>query len=326
LGVSEVSSDKQPGFANKLSVWSRISDIYQYWWESLALSAKRLFSKKSIVLDEEPYTTNWKNYYEILQVEYNANTSKITSAYKHILHSYKFSISQPDKEQSHYAELCRDAQEAYEVLANYQRRRMYDQVFKAKFLSVADKEPLTKEIVKLSGLIEKSVKAVRSGMSTRTSTPSKPILRLAIISILVVVLFLCAGTSFALAQPEHPIAQTLREPPLFILRLSDNAISLIEGTRDVTAKYERTIIQSSVSSMRVMENIQGIAPVASPTSDMSYFPSPDHPLFPTYLDRRYSQFKYILDEYGNVAVDTTIASTDSLLDKIEKTIISLEEQ
>jgi hypothetical protein len=321
-----VSSEIQPGLGRKPSVWSRISDMYQYWWDSLALSAKRVFSRNTLVLNEEPYTTHWKNYYEILQVECDARTSQITGAYKHLIHSFKVTPSNSAPERNYYAELYHNAQEACEVLSNSPRRRMYDQLFKAKLLSILAKEPLTKEIIKISGLIEKSVEDLKTGNSARTSNSFKPFFRLMLIGILVIILFLSAGTSFALAQPEHPIVQAFKEPQLFILGLSDSAISLIEDTRDVTARYERSVVQSSVSAMRVVETIGVIAPVTAPTSDMSCFPSPDHPLFPTYLDRRYSQFRYTIDKYGNIAVDTTLASTDTLLDKIEKTIIRLEEQ
>lgn len=309
---------------NRPSIWSLISNIPKYWLYSIRLSAERLFSKKQTTLNEEPYATDWKNYYEILQLSYNAKLRHITTAYKQLICSYNISLSDSTKDSLYYAKLIGNVHEAYQVLSNCKRRRMYDQLFGAKRKAVAAGDPLTKEIIQISGLVDRYVAERKTPHPFKTPRLPRTFKRAVLIGVLVFLLFLLTGTSFAMAQPANPIAQTFEEPALLVLRLSSGAIGLIEDARGVAANYERNIVQSSINAMRVVENFEAISPVTVPTNDMACFPSLDCPLFPQYLDRRYSQFRYTFDEYGNIAVDTSTATTDNLLKNIKQIITQLE--
>ena len=66
-----------------------------------------------------------------------------------------------------------------------------------------------------------------------------------------------------------------------------------------------------------------LSPVATPTNDMLGFPSTENPLYPEYLDRRYSQFNYTVSAYGNVTVDTSVATTDAFLERIRGWLAAL---
>ncbi len=79
----------------------------------------------------------------------------------------------------------------------------------------------------------------------------------------------------------------------------------------------------AATPMRVVDGITTVTPVTTPTNDMSGFPSATNPLFPEYLDRRYSQFNYTVSAYGNVTVDTSVATTDAFLERIRGWLAAL---
>lgn len=306
------------------SLWSLISGISRYWLDNIRGTTNRLFSKRQTTLDEEPYATNWKNYYEILHVNYNAKLTNITAAYKQSLRSYNASLADSTTHNLPYVKSINEAHEAYQVLSNHNRRRVYDQLFKANYQAGVSKDPLTKEIIQISGLVDKYVAERKTSKSVKAPRLPRTFTRLVLISISLCILFLLSGTSFALAQPAHPVAKVFKEPALVVLKLSSSAIGLIENAREVSANSERSIMQSSINAMRVVEKSEAISPVTVPTNDMASFPSADYPLFPQYLDRRYSQFSYTIDNYGNITVHTLTATTDNLLKNIKEIITQLE--
>ena len=67
---------------------------------------------------------DYKDYYKILGVDRSASQKDIKSAYRKLTKKYHPDLNHGDKD----AELkYRDVNEAYEVLSNPQKRKMYDQ-------------------------------------------------------------------------------------------------------------------------------------------------------------------------------------------------------
>ncbi|MFC1986360.1 hypothetical protein ACFLWC_05150 [Chloroflexota bacterium] len=85
-------------------------------------------------------------------------------------------------------------------------------------------------------------------------------------------------------------------------------------------------MSTALQSMRVEEGLKQTPLVRASTNDMACFPSREHYLFPDYLDKRFSQFKYTVDSKGIVSVDTSWATTDAFLEKIKQLLDRLEER
>jgi len=158
------------------------------------------------------------------------------------------------------------------------------------------------------------------GVFLRNKTGQRVIL-IAVISFLVIVL---GGTSFAFANPEHTVAAPFKGAAITAMKTSQGAIGLIEDVRAVVAMYERNTISGALQGMRAIEKLSEIPPVIVSTNDMANFPSSEHPLFPDYLDKRYSQFKYTTSSKGIINIDTSGATTDALLKRIRRLLNRLE--
>jgi len=141
--------------------------------------------------------------------------------------------------------------------------------------------------------------------------------RAILIAVISLILIFAGGTSFAYVKPEHIPATPFKGEAIAALETSSEAIDLIDDIRRVVATYERNVVSTMLQSMRVIEGSSEVPPVMLPTSDMARFPSAEYPLFPEYVEKRFSQFKYTVDNNGIISVDTTGATTDALLDKIE---------
>lgn len=127
-----------------------------------------------------------------------------------------------------------------------------------------------------------------------------------------------------MANPDHVVAEPFRGPAKFLLNASSEATHLMEYVRGVVATYERNIVSTALQSMRVIEDITVIPEISISTNDMTQFPSQEYPLFPEYLDKRYSQFKYTVNSKGIIVVDTSGATTNRLLESIEDLLYRLE--
>ncbi len=76
----------------------------------------------------EQYELNWKNYYDILQVNQNAKLSEIKRAYKRLAKS-----SHPDTTTDSTAtDSMAEINEAFEILSNSAKRAAYNRVFTAR--------------------------------------------------------------------------------------------------------------------------------------------------------------------------------------------------
>ncbi len=138
------------------------------------------------------------------------------------------------------------------------------------------------------------------------------------IAVIALLLILAGGSSFAIAQPKHIVATSFKDAAITVLETSSESIGLIENIRLVVATYERNIVSTALQSMRAIEGLNEVPPVTVPTNDMARFPSAEYPLFPEYVEKRLSQFKYAVDSNGIVSIDPSDATTDALLEKIEQ--------
>ncbi|MFC1900911.1 hypothetical protein ACFLYN_04890 [Chloroflexota bacterium] len=79
-------------------------------------------------------------------------------------------------------------------------------------------------------------------------------------------------------------------------------LTLLDNVQEVVAQYERSVVSESLQAMRVLERVREVTPVTVPTNNMAFFPSSQNPLFPEYLNWKYSQFEYTVDEYGIINI------------------------
>jgi ribosomal protein S27E len=142
--------------------------------------------------------------------------------------------------------------------------------------------------------------------------------RVASIAVASILLIIAGGSSVAIAKPEHRLAVPFKSMAMTLMQASSGAVSLTENIREIVAAYERSIVSEALQSMRTIEGLNEVPAVTAPTNDMALFPSVAHSLFPDYLDKRVSQFKYTVDSKGIISVDTSGATTDVMLAKIDK--------
>ena len=260
-----------------------------------------------------------KNYYKILRVSPEARRKEITANYKLLAALYQHLLSiMPDVPV--YLERMAEIKEAYEVLSNSAERAAYDQVFQAEYKSqeAEAEEPTIEDIADSIEFLAQEVAKRKKRMTWGVPNLSKIGQRAVLTAIVVLLLLIAGGSSFAVAQPEHTLAAPFKDVAITVAQASSAAISLIEDIRGVVAIYECSIVSKAVQSMRVIENLGEVRPLVVPTNDMACFPSAQHSLFPDYLDKRYSQFKYMVDSRGVASVDTSSATTDAFLKKIER--------
>ena len=93
----------------------------------------------------EQYEVNWKNYYEILGVSPNAESSVITAAYRRLAQGLH-----PDKTKGRVApKIMTEINEAYEVLSDPVRRTAYDRIFRTKYppQQAGSEEPTEEDVL-----------------------------------------------------------------------------------------------------------------------------------------------------------------------------------
>ena len=137
--------------------------------------------------------------------------------------------------------------------------------------------------------------------------------------------FLIAGKSyFTFAQPENSMEFSFINTKMSIAESPALASGLIEAAQDISALYEHNIISTALQSMRVIEGVKEVPAISMATNDMAKFPSAEHSLYPHYLTKRYSQFKYTVDRDGIVGIDTASPTMVCHLEQIEDSLKYIE--
>ncbi|MFC2071435.1 J domain-containing protein [Chloroflexota bacterium] len=271
---------------------------------------------------------DWKDYYKILCIGPNAEPKTVTEAYERLSHIYHEALSDDAKRIPLYSLMLREANEAYQVLSDPINRTTYDHIFWLKHnVEGAEIDESAKyELLDLSRSISHEVSRAKRGITWKIPVLGKVTRR--VVSGVVIVLFsiLFAGTSFAFAKPEHLLAAPFRGIAVTLIKTPAGIIGLIEDVRAIAATSERKIVSTALQSMRVDEGLERVPPVTVSTNDMARFPSREHRLFPDYLEKRFSQFKYTVDSKGIVSADTSWATTDAFLDNIKRLLNRLEKR
>lgn len=259
-------------------------------------------------LGEQPYLNEWKDYYGILRLKPNARTRDIEIAYRQLAKLLSGNRVKKKPQVKVYSHRMAEVKEAYDVLSDSIRREAYDNEFKARYVVNVLTPPRRRP--RKVGKFE-----VPEGA-----------MRIAGFSFASLIFILIAGTSFAFAHPSQALAAPFRGTAIKVAEVSAEAINMIGEMRGIVAMYERSIISTALQSMRVIDGLRIVPEVTVPTNDMLKFPSSAHPLYPDYLETRYSEFLYTVDSNGSVQVDDSTATTDGFLIKINEVLSQLKEE
>jgi len=266
----------------------------------------------------------WKDYYKILRTNPSAKSEKIAESYEGISRICREALS--ERSIPLYSIIRREADEAYQVLSDPTSRANYDYIFWLKWnADNTEFNELSKiDLISLSQSITQEVSDFEKRLKWRIiqlSTVQKKVLR--VVAIVLLSIFV-GGTSFAFVNPEHVLAAPFRGVAITVSETIVSAVEFIEVVRGVGATSERKIVSTALQSMRVQESMKIVPSVTTPTNDMACFPSQEYCLFPDYLDKRFSQFRYTANSKGIVPVDTSWAATDAFIENIKQLIERLE--
>lgn len=143
--------------------------------------------------------------------------------------------------------------------------------------------------------------------------------------VIISLFFLTLGKShFTFAQTDDGMEFSFMNSKMSIAESPALSSSLIEAVQDVSALYEHNVISSALQAMRVIEGVKAVPAITLATNDMANFPSAEHSLYPHYLAKRYSQFKYTVDGDGIVGVDTASPTMVCHLEQIEDCLKYIE--
>ncbi|MFQ5996231.1 MAG: hypothetical protein ACE5KP_01215 [Dehalococcoidales bacterium] len=148
--------------------------------------------------------------------------------------------------------------------------------------------------------------------------------RIIVIAIISFIFFGANGGSFTFAKPEYVLGIPFEGKTVTIAGQPTVSLSVIREVREVSATYEHHTVATALQLMRVTEGVKEVPVVTVSTNDMGSFPSSKHSLYPNYLAKRFSLFKYIVNSEGIVSIDAPAATTEAQLEKIEKWLERLE--
>lgn len=274
------------------------------------------------------FPDEWKDYYKILKIFVSANFEDIQKAYQRLTGVYKEALSQAIIGVAVHSHMQKDIEEAFNILSDPIHRNDYDRVYWMKFNIGREgiDEIFQKEFLGLSDKITQQVEKTERVTKWRMPRVGKVAQQIVVGTAILLLAVGFGGTSFALAKPDYAIAAPFRGVAVTLVKTTVGAIELIEGARGITATQERKIVSTALQSMRIDESLQSVPQVIAPINDMAFFPSSNYCLFPAYLEKRYSQFRYTVDSYGNVVVDTSWSTTDSFINNMKKLIERLEKR
>lgn len=307
-----------------LTAFVAVSGLSAAWFWGW-IKARRLYP---VYLEEElaRYPDEWKDYYGSLGIGPNSDAEAINEAYEHLSYIYTEVLSDKTKSIPLYSMMYKEATEAYRVLSDPDVRMTYDRVYwlKCNGCDMDTDESATSEIVGLSDSITREVTESLGKLTWKLPGLSRTHRRVITAVIAVFLLIGICGTSLAFTSPDHALATPFRGTALAVARVSSGALGIIDDVRSVGAMSEQQVISTMVQLMRIQDGVKYLTPVMQPTNDMASFPSPENSLYPEYIDRRYSQFRYTMDSNGIVTVHTDWAVTDPLLERIKLLIYSLD--
>ncbi|MFC1931380.1 hypothetical protein ACFLXJ_04205 [Chloroflexota bacterium] len=149
--------------------------------------------------------------------------------------------------------------------------------------------------------------------------------RLVLLGIIAFLLFLVTGSSATFAKSGHDLNIPFVGAAIALVEAPAVQLDLVREVREVSATYEHYIVSTALQSMRVLDGVKEVPSVTVATNDMENFPSSEQSLYPDYLTKRFSQFRYTVSSDGVVSVDASVAKTEVQLDRIEQWLDQLEE-
>ena len=171
-------------------------------------------------------------------------------------------------------------------MSNPNRRHTYNQFLTAKQYAVRSNNPFAEEVIQLSSLADKYMSERSKPKPFRIPRLPAGIRQAILVGATSFLLVLLAGTSFAMAEPSHVMAQPFKGTAIAPLEVSSGAISLIDEACRTASGYERSIVQTAAQSMRIVEGVTEVSAITTSTNDRAIFPSAEHPLSPAYLDKQ----------------------------------------
>ncbi len=267
----------------------------------------------------EKYQVRWKNYYGVLQVVPNAEPSLIGAAYRRLTDLYDPITPEMAEKSRSFSDRMAEIEEANDVLSDPVRRDAYDQEFITNFESRRPEADRSTHgyVVDSMALTVRDVSKYRLRKTFRWWRWGKSARRAVLLAVATLAFIGMGGTSVAFAKPDHTLAAPFKGTAINITEAARTPMALIMWVRGAVAAYERNILSTALQSMRLEEALGTVPRVNVSTSDMANFPSPEHPLYPDYLDKQFSQFKYTVSRAGIIRVDTSGATTDALLEKVD---------
>ncbi|MFC1874511.1 hypothetical protein ACFLYX_04335, partial [Chloroflexota bacterium] len=265
------------------------------------------------------YPDDWKDYYKILHTHPGTKPEEIVGAYDRLFAALK--NIDPEYSGGVLSYMLNDAEEAYQVLCDPYLKATYDYIYWLSFNSeTAIDIEFKAELIELPQSIYEEV--VRSSRYSSWKIPLidkiSPILgRIPPRAIKIIASFILsvslAGTILAFTKPENVLTAPFRGVASTVAQASIGVAELLNSTREVTASAELNIVSTALQSMRVDRSLKTVPSVVTPSNDMGSFPSGEFSLYPAYLDKRHSQFRYTVNSRGIVTVDTSWATTDRFL-------------
>jgi hypothetical protein len=129
---------------------------------------------------------------------------------------------------------------------------------------------------------------------------------------------------FTLAQPDDDLELNLTNLKMSVNGSPASALGLIKEAQEVSALYEHHVVTTALQSMRVLEGVKNVPAITIATNDMASFPSAEHSLYPYYVTKRFSQYKYTVDIDGIVDINTASPTMVSDLEFVENYFKSIE--
>ncbi len=270
----------------------------------------------------------WKNYYEILRLKPNADLKDVNICYNRMFHLFKDILSAETKEIGGTSR--EDVNEAFKVLSDRSLRTAYDRVFwlrtNVPAASVGASGP--REIVASMQSVADVMQSVPGEKTVKWQMPAwgRTAGQVGLAGILGILPVVVGGTSLAFAKPDTNLAVPFRGIAASLAKVSSDTIQFVVDLRSIAANQERGVVATAFQAMRLDTSLVSVTPLGQSTNDMAAFPSTQHPLYPEYIETRFSQFRYNVDEYGVVTVDASWATTNAILDNLNELVTKLESE